>query len=123
MSEQLTPENVREMAKLAVMSGKINEIQAYNLKMFPFGCFDGVKSVRVDYDLSNNRLNDGSMEPNDHRVTYYLDMKEALDLAILEPRFKYLEACVHNLLWKQINVMIYFGDELVYPGPTKGSNG
>lgn len=115
MSEQLTPENVREMAKLAVMSGRINEIQAYNLKMFPIGCFDGVKSVKVDYDLSSQRLEDGSTLASDHRVTYHVELKEPLDLTILESRFKYLEACVHNLLWKQIRVMVYFGEELIYP--------
>jgi hypothetical protein len=123
-----TEEQVREMAKLSLMSNKINEIQEKNLKMFPFIFFDGVKSVKIDYDLSNNQTIDteenakdleisykfNKLETNHFRVSYYLTIEEKVDNLLIDKRYSAIEQSVRNLFWKETRVEIYIDNELKY---------
>jgi hypothetical protein len=124
-------DKIRDMAKLGLMANRINEVQEKNLKMYPFIYFWGVKSVRIDYDLSNNNtvnIEDKPEqlsadykfeEPNlEHlRVTYYLEMapSEQGQNHHMEERFKHLEKSVRTLFWKEVLVEVYFNSTKAYP--------
>lgn len=122
-----TEKTVREMAKLSVLADRISEIQEKNLKMYPFVFFEGVKSVRISYDLSNNlgvnteedekkadiKYNISKPETNHLRVSYYIALDERLN-GQLEKRYEALENSVRNLFWKQVVVEVYFDGKLKY---------
>lgn len=109
-----TEEAIREMAKLTMLSNKINEIQEKNLKMFPLVFFNGVSKVVVNYDLSVNRTpNDEAPTVNSY-VSYDLTIDESQDNSKLDHRFKHLENSVHNLFWNSVRVKVLFNDRVVF---------
>jgi len=102
------------MARLTVLSNKINPIQEQNMKMLPLICFDHVKSVRIDYDLSKTKTMEDGPEINNSRVSYYLTIDESKENNHLQNRFLYLEGGLRNLFWKEICVEVYFNNKIVY---------
>src|SRR6185312_6928996 len=69
MSEDMR-QKVREMAKLSLLSNKINEIQEKNLKMYALAFFEGVISARIDYDFSNIALVDTEEDKKSLSLNY-----------------------------------------------------
>ncbi len=119
---------VREMARLAMLSNKLSEMQVKNLQMYPFVFFEGVSGIKMDYDFSNEMDMDTTEDKKElnvsykvkppeikHlRVRYYLTLDEKADNSNIEKRFKAIETSVRQLLWKQISVEVYFNDNLKY---------
>lgn len=100
---------VQEMAKLTMMSGRINEIQEKNIKLYPFVVFDGIKSVSIDYDL------DAQSETK--RVDYSIVMSGEVPTGDdLFYRSNTLEGMVRTLFWKDLLVSIKINDILIYEG-------
>lgn len=119
MSESdVTLATVREMARLALLSNKINEIQEKNLKIYPFVFFNNVSSVELNYDFS--KIGDVDFSSKDANINYdikgvetrHLKVSYAIDVLELCPdqelakRCQALEMAVHNLLWNNIQVSI-----------------
>lgn len=116
------------MAKLAILSNKLNDIQLYNLKMFPFIYFDNISEVSMDYDLSNTM--DVSTEEDSKsmdiayevingsgsnlRVSYDLSIMSTDAIEHLDNRCAHLEASVRNLLWKEIKVKVSINGKNVF---------
>lgn len=134
MSKSTTEEQIREMAKLTLLTNKINPIQEKNLKMYPLIFFNGVKSAKIDYDLSSEQLID-SLESvdkkEDHhelnikyqfnkaetrhlRVSYHLEIEENADNHTIDARYSAITQAVQNLLFKEINVQVYINLKLAY---------
>lgn len=130
MSDDFTinEQTVREMAKLALYSNKINEIQEKNLKMYPFVFFDNIRSVSVDYDFTNRQTWDteenqetldiaykpGKLDISHHRVTYRLTLGDGPENMDLDKRFLALQNSVRNLFWKEVRVQVYFNETLKF---------
>lgn len=122
-----TASKVREMARLSLMHNKINPIQEKNLKMYPFVFFEGVTTVKIDYDLSCNNPVEVEEDPQKtnisykfqqlrtkhFRVTYYLELDESKNDK-LDKRFEAIETSVRNLFWKETSVQVYFNGKLVF---------
>lgn len=127
-----TKDILKKMAQLSISTNQINEIQQKNLKMFPFVFFNGVKSVTIDYDLTNHSkvlfdTNPKTMEivykfdkpiTENFRVAYELEIDEKEDNSQLPKRFEALEKAVSTLLWSGIPVQVKFNGKQVYPSGT-----
>lgn len=125
-NDKQVEEQIRAMAKLSLLSNKINSIQEKNLKLFPMVFFQGISSIIIDYDFSNTKPIDFDSDkenievtykfdkftPN-FRVTYKIQLNETLN-NYLEKRFKALEQSVRGLFWKETKVEVYFNDRLVF---------
>lgn len=138
--EEKTPTEIeiRDMAKLSLISNKISDVQEKNLKMYPFVFFNGVKAVKIDYDLSNNQLVDteetrntkedvekgkekleikfkfNQAQTNHLRVSYYLLIDSNTENDHADKRYKAIENSVRNLFWKETRVEVYINDKLMY---------
>lgn len=122
-----TKDTIKQMAKFAISTNKISEIQVRNLQTWPFVFFNGVKSVSIDYDLTTN--NAVSYETNkdndvnykfakpstDHfHISYDLEIDETQDNSHIEKRFEALEKSIQTLFWSGIPLSISFNSRNVY---------
>lgn len=129
LSKSSTEEQVREMAKLTLLTNKLNPIQEKNLKMYPLVFFNSIKSAKMEFDLSNDVMVDeivddkkaevnykfNKAETKHLHVTYYLEIDEnSKDNAYMEKRYEALEKSVRNLLWQEIKVKVYINGNLGY---------
>lgn len=113
------------MAKLSMLTDRISEVQAKNLKMYPFVFFEGVLSAAIQYDLSNNlgvdtetkdedlKYNLSAPQTNHLKVSYYLKIEEQLNHS-LDRRFQAIEEAVRTIFWKQVKVEVFFNDKKMY---------
>ena len=111
-----------EMAALTALSGRINEVQERNLKMFPLVFFNDVLECRVDYDLSHksdvvedeltNKLIINAPTRNCY-VAYYLTLDEAANTD-LDKRYMALEKSVRTLFWSDVVVEVYMNGQIKY---------
>lgn len=106
MSDQQSVDTVREMAKLSILSERISEVQEKNIKMYPFIAFDGVKSAEISYDLSGNT--------KAFIVEYKLQISDSEKMDNIQKRYSALETWIRSLLWKEVNIRIYFNDISTY---------
>lgn len=117
MSEEqksITMETIQEMAKLTVLSGRINELQQKNLKSFPLVYFNGVSKVEVDYDLSTAQGSELGKASNKSSVSYYLTIDEKASNFNIEKRFEALASSVRSLFWSNIKITVYFNNLRVF---------
>lgn len=129
MSDSTTEEQVREMAKLTLLTNKINPIQEKNLKMYPLIFFNGIKSAKVDFDLSNDQMLVDSEENKTDleityqfnkaetrhlRVSYHLEIDEAADNHSLSERYSAITQAVRNLFFKETKVQVFINTKLAY---------
>lgn len=111
------------MAVLTMKSGRINEIQEKNLKIYPFLYFDGVIKVEIDFDLTtrddimedeeNNKLIIKTPFRN-HFVAYYLTVDKEKINSNIEKRFTYLERSVRDIFWNDIIIEVYINGTIKY---------
>lgn len=122
MTSPSTPELLSEMARLTTLSGRINDVQERNLKMFPLIFFEGVQECRVDYDLSHksdimeDELNDKLIINSPTRnacIAYYLTLDESQNTD-LDKRYMALEKSVRTLFWTDLTVEVYFNGQIKY---------
>lgn len=122
MTTSSTPELLSEMARLTALSGRISDVQARNLQMFPLVFFNDVKEVRIDYDLSHKsdvlEDTDGKLIINaptrNNYVAYYLELDETKNTELLDQRYLALERSVRTLFWTDISVEIFFNGKIMY---------
>lgn len=105
---------VTEMAKLAVLSNKISDVQLTNLKNYPFIAFDAIKEVRIEYDFSHQKTVKDEPVIHNPLVSYYLTLDESKNQEALNLRFEAIEKWVRNIFWKEVLVEIYFNDKIVF---------
>lgn len=121
MSDQnYSIEKIKEMARLAVLTNKINDVQLLNLKNYPFIAFDGVKEVKIEYDFSYQKTVKDEPVMHNPLVQYYLTLDEARNQEALSLRFEAVEKWVRNLFWKDVLVEIYFNDKIVFKSKKHG---
>ena len=122
MTTPSTPELLSEMARLTTLSGRISDVQIKNLQMFPLVFFEGIKEVKVDYDLSHKsdvlEDPDGKLIVNaptkNHYVAYYLTLDESTNTENLDKRHSALEQSVRTLFWNDVSVEVYFNGNIKY---------
>jgi len=113
---------VKGMAALVVSSNRLSEFHEKNLKMFPFVFFNGVTSVKIDYDVAVEHNVDLDKKNNitikkpfrNCFVAYYLTIDEDANKEALQKRFDTLENSVRDLLWQGLAVKIFFNDKIVF---------
>lgn len=113
-SEDDVKKQLKEMAQLTVLSGRINELQEKNLSMYPFVFFNGVGNMKIDYDLSYTQPANDEPPIHNSRVTYYLELDPLANNYDLPTRFAQLEAAVRTLFWNDLTVEVYFNDKIEY---------
>lgn len=96
---------IKEMAQLALLSGRITDFHVTNLKTYGFVFFNGVEKIELDYDLT---VGDKSI------VTYKLNIDDKLFNDKLEKRFQALETATRNLFWKDLRVRVYVNNKLAF---------
>ncbi len=104
---------ISEMARLTVLSNKINPVQEKNMSMWPLVFFNGVKSVKIEYDLSKTKNMDDGPETNNSIISYRITIDES-DNHHLDNRFKAIEKAARDLFWKEVAVEIYFNNKIVF---------
>jgi hypothetical protein len=97
-------DQVRELAKLAVLSGRISEFHERNLNAYPFIFFNGVSEAAISYDLEKGGKN---------QITFKLTLKASADNLDLDKRINALERSIKNLFWKDIEVSVYMDGKRV----------
>lgn len=112
-----TIEMIREMAKLTILSGRINALQEKNMTTYPFIFFNKVESVGVDYDLADSSTSDqSSIKLSPHgRVTYHIESTEN-NPDHIEKRCKALASSVSNLFWPTVITEIYLNNNKIFEG-------
>lgn len=118
---------VKGMAALVLSSGRLSEFHEKNLKTYPLIYFEGVKEVKIDYDLSvrhdaevDEKNNVKVKKPLQHcMISFYLTLDEAAN-TVVQRRFEALETSVRRLLWKDLPVEIYFNEKIVYKSRKNG---
>jgi hypothetical protein len=121
---------IRSMAKVSMFEGRLNDIQLLNIRQYAFLFFDGVTSARIDYDLTpgkpavtfeqdvdNFDLKYNIEKPkNNTKIYYFLTIDEMKNDRSGERsrRFPALRQAIDNLLWKGIDIQVYFNDVFVY---------
>lgn len=109
---------LKEMAQLTVLSGRISEVQVKNLRMYPLIFFNGVVQAKVQYDLSSKKTTEDERPINPSIVSYYLEIDEKENNDSLDKRFEALENSVRTLFWNDITVEVYFNNKIVYKSKT-----
>jgi hypothetical protein len=113
---------VKDMAKLVLVSGKITPMHEKNMKMYPLIYFDGVKEVKIEYDLSHeadalvdkeNNLTINAPKRN-NIVSYYLTMYPGTVNNQMDKRFAALEASIKTLFWKDLMIEVIIDGKPVY---------
>lgn len=125
MSKQL--EELREMAKLTVLSNRLNDLQIKNLTNFPFVFFDSVTEVALDYNLSNtmdvsteedtkdlNIKYEISTDPKLQHITYKLKVSNMQFNVQLDKRLQALEQSVRSIFWNDLKVRIFINNNLEF---------
>lgn len=120
-------ETLREMAKLTVLSNRLNDIQVKNLQSFPFVFFMDVNQVEISYDLTNSMdvtteedkeeveiKYDIVAEGKAQHITYKLAIPDMTFNDQLPKRLKALEGSVRNIFWNDLKVHIYINDKLEF---------
>lgn len=138
MSEEaMTPEKLKEMAKLVFLSNRISEFHAKNLKNYALIFFDGVKKAEIKYDLSHRPSDDGPKEApknndefykeigkaamnmkSESFVAYYLEVEDGVEQTHAVKRFEAIEAAVRHLFWNDVIVKVYFNGQIAYESKT-----
>jgi hypothetical protein len=103
-----------EMAQLSILSNRISTIQEKNLKMFPFVFFEGLDSVRIEYDLGHGVDEKTNNVLHKSLISYYLTLDETANHLNKEHRFLAIERAVRELFWKDIFVEVYWNNSKVY---------
>lgn len=117
MSDRIK-EVIREMARLTILSGKINPIQEKTLKMYPLIIFDGVKTAKIDYDLSH-KVDDQKGALHQSLVVFDLEIEK--DQKEILRKCDYLELAVRDLFWADVAIEVKINGKSVYktkPGIT-----
>jgi hypothetical protein len=122
------------MARLTLLTNRLNPIQEKNLKLYPLVFFNGVTEAKVDFDLSSDQLIEtlesvdkkdthtelnvsykfDKAETRHLRVTYHLTIDETADNSHLDKRFEAIEKSVRNLLFKEIKVQVFINSKLAF---------
>ena len=115
-------DQVRAMAKMVVLSGRISDVHEKNMKAYPFIFFDGIKGMKIEYDLTNKSDIDESSKQKivvkapirNHFVAYYLDIDNQVQNQNMDRRCTTLESAIRSLFWKDVILKIYINDKLIY---------
>lgn len=127
-NENETKDILKKMAQLTISSNQINEVQQKNLKMYALVFFNGVKTVKIDYDLTNTSTVDFDTDPvkmdivykfqkpktDNFKITYYLEIDESQGNSSLDKRFDALEKAIATLFWTGIPIEVLFNGKSVY---------
>lgn len=131
--DKMTPEKIKDMAKLVHLSGRISEFHEKNLKNYALIFFDGVREAAIDYDFSHRPSDTAPQETpktpdefyreigkaamkmrSDSFVSYKLTIHPGVTQSHLEKRFDALEKAVRSLFWNDVVIKVYFNDKIVY---------
>jgi hypothetical protein len=132
----MTPEKLRDMAKLVHLSNRISAFHEKNLKSYPYVFFENVKSARIEYDFSHHPSDTGPKEApktpdefykeigkaamnmtSNSFVAYHLELDEEPNQPHLAKRFEALQNSIRSLFWKDVIVKVYFNEKIVYESP------
>ncbi len=108
-----TDEIVKEMGKLTILSGRVSEVQAKNMQLYPFIFFEGVKEIKVKYDLEAQKSIDDKPTTSNSTISYYLTLDESANDNLSE-RFRVLEKSVRTLFWADVVLEVYFNDQIKF---------
>jgi hypothetical protein len=130
LSKSLTEEQIREMARLTLLTNRLNPIQEKNLKMYPLVFFNGVKEAKIDFDLSNDQMVEtietvdkldpkieykfNQADTSHLRVSYHLEIEEGADNHTIDARYSAITQAVQNLLFKETKVQVFINKKLAY---------
>lgn len=129
----MTPEKIKDMAKLVHLSGRISSFHEKNLKMYPYVFFDGVRGAEIEYDFSHRPSDSGPKESpktpdefykeigkaamnmrSDSYVAYRLKIADGVVQPNSDKRYEALEKAVRSLFWNDVIIKVYINDKIAY---------
>ena len=99
--ETKTP-TINELNSLGLFSGRISEPQAKAMDAYPFIFFNGVKEVKIDYNIAQTK-------DNTSYISYDLTLNQENDQ--LSKRFIALESAIRSLFWKEMVLKLSINGE------------
>jgi len=106
LSEQRVLEEIKEMARLTMLSNKLNAIQEKNLQAYPYVFFEGVKKGTIVYDLECG-LDTPAMERQAKtHVTYTIEIDTDTVITFQQKRIDALKIAVRTLFWSDLTVNV-----------------
>jgi hypothetical protein len=103
LSEDQTRAQIREMARLTMLSNRLNPIQQKNLEVYPYIFFEGVKKGTIVFDLECRP------DPQDQKKTYVnytIEIDPEVAVTFEERRREALRTAVRTLFWSNVEVGI-----------------
>lgn len=98
-----TAAEIKEMARLTMLSNRLNPIQERNLKMYPLVFFEGVIKATMEFDLS---CRPDSMDTTETYVKYHVLIDDNQQITDREYRIKSLRDAVRTLFWSNLKVEV-----------------
>lgn len=98
-----TAAEIKEMARLTMLSNRLNPIQERNMKMFPLVFFEGVVKATMTFDLS---CRPDSMDTRETYVNYQILIADDQQITDKAYRTKSLQEAVRGLFWSNLKVEV-----------------
>jgi len=116
MSEDILKQ-LKDMAQMSAITGKISTVQERNLKMYPLVFFDGVERVEINYDLSPIRSSENGSDLVAAKSFVAYDIKtDGREVMNLNRRCAAIDRAVATLLWSGIHVEVFVDGVQKYGG-------
>lgn len=106
MSEHRVREEIKEMARLTMLSNKLNEIQTKNLQLYPYVFFEGVKKGTITYDLECSPTESATDRQMKTHVSYTIEIDENTPVTFEQKRIDALKIAVRTLFWNDLTVNV-----------------
>jgi hypothetical protein len=107
----MTPEQITEMKKLAILSKRYSDFHMKNLSYWPHMIFSNLDKVEIDYAIGD--------KPDECHIHYTLFPKKGKIIKVtkaLKKKIPYLEQWVKSMLWNEIDFSIKDGGyNKIYP--------
>lgn len=97
--------NIQELTKLMVFSGRLSEVHTKNLEAFPFIFFNGVKKAKIEHNISTTK-------DIPSIISYEIDLDGENNFP--EKRYEALHAAVKSIFWKEIQLKITINSKDVF---------
>jgi hypothetical protein len=98
-------DNIKDLTKLMMFSGRLSSVHVENLKSFPFIFFNGVTEVKIDHDISTTK---------DKPSIVSYDLKLDTENDFLDKRYQALESAIRGLFWKEVRLQVSINNKEVY---------
>lgn len=89
--------SIKDLNSLGIFSGRISEPQSKSMDSYPFIFFNGVKEVKLTYELAQQRGQESYIQ---------YDLTLGQENEQMPKRFAALESALKSLFWKEVQLKL-----------------